>query len=96
MRRMSTSAELRIPGQARVRSSGTAQAGHHALRPHIAAGHRTSPYFGTRHPQQAQASPVAGLCSPLKLLPEPDKLEQYRVRKQARVGGVINEYRLIA
>jgi transposase InsO family protein len=35
-------------------------------------------------------------AAPLKPLPEPVDLEQYRVRKQTRVGGVINEYRLIA
>ncbi len=35
-------------------------------------------------------------AAPLKPVPEPVDLEQYRVRKQTRVGGVINEYRLIA
>jgi len=35
-------------------------------------------------------------AAPLKPLPEPVDLEQYRVRKQTRVGGVINEYHLIA
>ena len=35
-------------------------------------------------------------AAPLKLLPEPVDLEQYRVRRQARVGGLINEYRLVA
>jgi hypothetical protein len=32
----------------------------------------------------------------LKPLPEPVDLGQYRVRKRARVGGLINEYRLVA
>jgi len=32
---------------------------------------------------------------PLKPLPEPVDLDQYRVRRQARVGGLINEYRLV-
>ena len=32
----------------------------------------------------------------LKPLPEPVDLGQYRVRRQARVGGLINEYRLVA
>jgi hypothetical protein len=32
----------------------------------------------------------------MKPLPEPVDLEQYRVRKRARVGGLINEYRLVA
>ena len=35
-------------------------------------------------------------AAPLKSLPEPIDLGQYRVRKQARVGGLINEYRLVA
>jgi putative transposase len=35
-------------------------------------------------------------AAPLKPLPEPVNLEQYRVRRQARVGGLINEYRLVA
>jgi len=35
-------------------------------------------------------------AAPLKPLPEPMNLDHYRVRKQARVGGLINEYRLVA
>jgi len=35
-------------------------------------------------------------AAPLKPLPEPVDLEQHRIRKHARVGGLINEYRLIA
>ena len=35
-------------------------------------------------------------AAPLKPLPEPVDLEQYRIRKQTRAGGVINEYHLIA
>jgi putative transposase len=35
-------------------------------------------------------------AAPLKPLPEPVDLEKYRVRKHARVGGTINEYRLVA
>jgi len=35
-------------------------------------------------------------AAPLKPLPEPADLGQYRVRRQARVGGLINEYRLVA
>ena len=34
-------------------------------------------------------------AAPLKPLPEPVDLDQYRVRRQARVGGLINEYRLV-
>ena len=35
-------------------------------------------------------------AAPLKPLPKPVDLEQYRVRRQTRVGGTINEYRLVA
>jgi putative transposase len=35
-------------------------------------------------------------AAPLKPLPEPVDLGQYRVRKRARVCGLINEYRLVA
>src|SRR5450755_1552099 len=35
-------------------------------------------------------------AAPLKPLPDPVDLEQYRVRRHTRVGGLINEYRLVA
>ena len=35
-------------------------------------------------------------AAPLKPLPEPVDLEQYHVRRHTRVGGLINEYRLVA
>jgi hypothetical protein len=35
-------------------------------------------------------------AAPLKPLPRPVDLDQYRVRRQTRVGGLINEYRLVA
>jgi putative transposase len=35
-------------------------------------------------------------AAPLKPLPEPVDLAQYRVRRQSRAGGMINEYRLVA
>jgi hypothetical protein len=35
-------------------------------------------------------------AAPLKPLPEPVNLDQYRVPKQARAVGLINEYRLVA
>ncbi|HXN63495.1 MAG TPA: integrase core domain-containing protein, partial [Acidimicrobiales bacterium] len=35
-------------------------------------------------------------AAPLKPLPELIDLEQYHVRRQARIGGLINEYRLVA
>ena len=35
-------------------------------------------------------------AAPLKPLPEPVDLEQYRLRRQTRAGGLIGEYRLLA
>ena len=35
-------------------------------------------------------------AAPLKPLPEPVDLEQCRIQRQARAGGMINEYRLVA
>jgi putative transposase len=35
-------------------------------------------------------------AAPLKPLPEPVDLGQYRVRRHTRAGGLINEYRLVA
>jgi len=33
--------------------------------------------------------------APLKPLPQPADLDQYRIRRRAYVGGLINEYRLV-
>jgi putative transposase len=35
-------------------------------------------------------------AAPLKPLPEPVDLDQYRFRKQTRAGGLVNQYRLVA
>jgi transposase InsO family protein len=35
-------------------------------------------------------------AAPLKPLPEPVDLQRYRVRRHARIDGMINEYRLVA
>ena len=35
-------------------------------------------------------------AAPLKPLPQPVDLDQYRIRKRACVGGLINKYRLVA
>jgi putative transposase len=35
-------------------------------------------------------------AAPLKPLPESVDLEQYQVRRRARAGGLISEYRLVA
>jgi putative transposase len=68
---------------------------------------RTAPSSGTRpicdrscastRPTTTSTGPIAPCgAAPLKPLPEPVDLGQCRVRKQARVGGLINEYRLVA
>ena len=51
--------------------------------------------YETHHNQHR---PHRFLCcaAPLKPLSEPVDLEQYCVRRQARAGGLISEYRLVA
>jgi hypothetical protein len=39
---------------------------------------------------------LLGAAAPLKQLPEPVDLKQYRVRRHTHIGGTINEYRLVA
>ena len=51
--------------------------------------------YETHHNQHRPHRSLRG-AAPLKPLPEPADLGQCRVRKQARVGGLINEYRLVA
>jgi putative transposase len=51
--------------------------------------------YETHHNQHRPHRSLDG-AAPLKPLPEPIDLGQCRVRKQARVGGLINEYRLVA
>jgi putative transposase len=51
--------------------------------------------YETHHNQHRPHRSLHG-AAPLKPLPEPADLDQYRVRKQGRAGGLINEYRLIA
>jgi putative transposase len=51
--------------------------------------------YETHHNQHRPHRSLNG-AAPLKPLPEPVDLEQHRVRKHARVGGLINEYRLVA
>ena len=48
------------------------------------------------HHNQHRPHRALDAAAPLKPLPEPADLGQYRVRRQARVGGLINEYRLVA
>jgi putative transposase len=51
--------------------------------------------YETHHNQHRPHRSLHG-AAPLKPLPDPVNLEQYRVRRHARVGGLINEYRLVA
>ena len=51
--------------------------------------------YETHHNQHRPHRSLHG-AAPLKPLPEPVDLDQYRIRKQAQVGGLINEYRLVA
>ena len=51
-------------------------------------------------PDQNHRVSVVGIIKEMDLVevsfvPKPVDLEQYRVRRQARVGGLINEYRLV-
>ena len=51
--------------------------------------------YETHHNQHRPHRSLDG-AAPLKPLPEPIDLGQYRARRQARVSGLINEYRLVA
>src|SRR5690242_2999251 len=51
--------------------------------------------YETHHNQHRPHRSLNG-AAPLKPLPEPIDLGQYRIRRQARVGGLINEYCLVA
>jgi putative transposase len=48
------------------------------------------------HHNQHRPHQSLNAAAPLKPLPEPVDLEQYRVRRQTRAGGAINEYHLVA
>ena len=50
--------------------------------------------YETHHNQHRPHRSLSG-AAPLKPLPEPVDLGHYRVRRQTRVGGLINEYRLV-
>jgi putative transposase len=51
--------------------------------------------YGTHHNQHRPHRFLNG-AAPLKPLPEPVDLDLYRIRKHAQVGGLINEYHLVA
>ena len=54
--------------------------------------------YQTHHNQHRPHRPHRALhgAAPLKPLPEPVNLDQHRVRRHAHVGGLINEYHLVA
>jgi putative transposase len=51
--------------------------------------------YETRHNRHRPHRSLDG-AAPLKPLPEPVDLEQYRIRRQTRVGALISEYHLVA
>ncbi len=51
--------------------------------------------YETHHNQHRPHRSLSG-AEPLKPLPEPVDLDLYRIRRQAQVGGLSNEYRLLA
>ena len=51
--------------------------------------------YETHHNQHRPHRSLHG-AAPLKPLPEPVNLGQYRIRRQAQIGGLINEYHLVA
>ncbi len=51
--------------------------------------------YETHHNQHRPHRSLSG-AAPLKPLPEPVDLDLYRIRRQHRAGGLINEYRLVA
>ncbi len=51
--------------------------------------------YETHHNQHRPHRSLSG-AAPLKPLPEPVDLDLYRIQRQARVSGMINEYRLVA
>ena len=51
--------------------------------------------YETHHNQHRPHRSLYG-AAPLKPLPEPVDLDLYRIRRQARAGGLINEYHLVA
>jgi putative transposase len=51
--------------------------------------------YETHHNQHRPHRSLNG-AAPLKPLPEPVNPDQYRIRRQAHVSGLINEYHLVA
>ena len=57
--------------------------------------HRIQRKYEIDHNQHRPHRSLSG-AAPLKPLPEPVNLDLYRIRRQTQVGGLINEYRLVA
>ena len=51
--------------------------------------------YESHHNQHRPHRSLSG-AAPLRPLPEPVDLDRYRIRRRARVGGLINEYHLVA
>ena len=51
--------------------------------------------YETHHNQHRPHRSLDG-ATPLKPLPNPVNLDQYRIRRRAHAGRLINEYRLVA
>jgi transposase len=88
MPRMNATAERWIGGCRRELLDRTLVWNQHHLR-------RILRQYETHHNQHRPHRSLHG-AAPLTPLPEPVDLEQYRVRRHSHVGGLINEYRLVA
>jgi transposase InsO family protein len=86
--RMNATAERWIGGCRRELPDRTLIWNQHHLR-------RILRQYETHHNQHRPHRSLHG-AAPLKPLPEPVDLEQYRVRRHTRAGGLVNEYRLVA
>ena len=72
----------------------------HELLDHTLVWNQTHPRrilreYATHHNQHRPHRSLH-CAAPLKPLPQPVDLDQYRVRRHTSVGGTINEYRLVA
>jgi putative transposase len=52
--------------------------------------------YEIHHNQHRPRRSLGAAAAPLKPLPEPVDLDQYCLRRLTRIGGMINEYRLVA
>ena len=73
-------------------ATGRTPGPHPCLEPGLSAGLLSD--YETHHNQHRPHRFLRG-AAPLKALPEPADLAHYRVRRHARVAGLIHEYRLV-